>query len=1180
MSTYFGVYIPTSKAGCFEGSTAQCIGSIAAVNIKPLNPASGSATPPGPGLSFQSATTDGDNAAKYEDPDYPPDSPLWLIFTEKSKALDVLRHYKEARLREFPNLEQAESYVQFGFESIEALKRFGKAKPESKPIPISGGGSSGGGGYKSSPGSTDSSYSSSPTGNGSGFIIPLGSSPSMSSILLSSSPTSSPSSTSNSIANGRQQHQQQPQQQQDLFGERPPFRAPTKQELVEFRKQIEGGHIERVKRIIWENPRFLISSGDTPTSLKEGCRYNAMHICAQVNKSRIAQLLLKTVSDREFAQLYAGKKGSGKMCAALTTSLLDYYLNMPDKARGETPLHFASKNGHVGMVEVLISYPECKSLPNHEGKTPKEIICQRNAQASQVTITKLELLLGDPHFVPVLRCTTNTLSPKVGKPFSPKEPPKLQHKTDECEGLTGELTICALAGPMSREKAMNFYRRWKTPPRVNSNVMSNSLISSPFSSPVKVTPNKSIFNRSTGNSSPVQSGRRELFSPLAAATSSPKRSSNVPNGNNECENNNNNVKPAYAFDFPATPIRQMRPDLFMAYRNNNSFDSASMADDSQLMDISLNQSLNASLNDSFRERHIKNSDIEKGLEVVGRQLARQERLEWREYWDFLDTFIDVSTTEGLARLEAYFVEKSEQQAEKSETVWNFAHLHQYFDLMASDQQLRKDRNATAASTTPSAGVMTPYTCVEKSLQVFAKRITKTLINKIGNMVSINDTLLCELKRLKSLIVSFKDDTRFFSVDFSKVHSRIAHLVASYVTHSQEVSVAMRLQLLQMLRSLRKLLADEHGREQHLSCVCGSLLLMLEQAPTTAVHLPDTLKTEELCSAAWETEQGCACLWDANLSRKTSRRKRTKSLRAAAAESQLQGQDTAGSSTLHSSLSLGPTSLGSPRVAVVASPVSKTAWRSHPSDDEDDESDEEVNFFDCSDFSPPYGSSSEDEDNFRTPPESMSPRTSFVLEPRYNLFIFGNEPTKRDLDVLNALANVDIEKETLPHVHAWKAAMESFSSAEMNLFPSPRNVKVQKSEPWHSGTSANHNSQSSLHPKRLLATPKLNSAAAGRRGSGPTTPPMPPRLPRTPSAASIQVSTSLNGDSGKSVSAATSSPILSFAALTSSSSFQTPLNKVRGLFSQYRDQRSYNEVDTPIGSRNGSSPESGSGGNSD
>nr|NP_728083.2 Ankle2, isoform F [Drosophila melanogaster]AAF48737.2 Ankle2, isoform F [Drosophila melanogaster] len=1096
------------------------------------------------------------------------DSPLWLIFTEKSKALDILRHYKEARLREFPNLEQAESYVQFGFESIEALKRFCKAKPESKPIPIISGS-----GYKSSPTSTDNSCSSSPTGNGSGFIIPLGSNSSMSNLLLSDSPTSSPSSSSNVIANGRQQQMQQQQQQQpqqpDVSGEGPPFRAPTKQELVEFRKQIEGGHIDRVKRIIWENPRFLISSGDTPTSLKEGCRYNAMHICAQVNKARIAQLLLKTISDREFTQLYVGKKGSGKMCAALNISLLDYYLNMPDKGRGETPLHFAAKNGHVAMVEVLVSYPECKSLRNHEGKEPKEIICLRNANATHVTIKKLELLLYDPHFVPVLRSQSNTLPPKVGQPFSPKDPPNLQHKADDYEGLSVDLAISALAGPMSREKAMNFYRRWKTPPRVSNNVMS-PLAGSPFSSPVKVTPSKSIFDRSAGNSSPVHSGRRVLFSPLAEATSSPKPTKNVPNGTNECEHNNNNVKPVYPLEFPATPIRKMKPDLFMAYRNNNSFDSPSLADDSQILDMSLSRSLNASLNDSFRERHIKNTDIEKGLEVVGRQLARQEQLEWREYWDFLDSFLDIGTTEGLARLEAYFLEKTEQQADKSETVWNFAHLHQYFDSMAGEQQqqLRKDKNEAAGATSPSAGVMTPYTCVEKSLQVFAKRITKTLINKIGNMVSINDTLLCELKRLKSLIVSFKDDARFISVDFSKVHSRIAHLVASYVTHSQEVSVAMRLQLLQMLRSLRQLLADERGREQHLGCVCASLLLMLEQAPTSAVHLPDTLKTEELCCAAWETEQCCACLWDANLSRKTSRRKRTKSLRAAAVvQSQGQLQDTSGStgsSALHASLGVGSTSLGASRVVASAS---KDAWRRQQSDDEDYDSDEQVIFFDCTNVTLPYGSSSEDEENFRTPPQSLSPGISMDLEPRYELFIFGNEPTKRDLDVLNALSNVDIDKETLPHVYAWKTAMESYSCAEMNLFPSPRNVKVQKPEPWYSGTSSSHNSQPLLHPKRLLATPKLNAVVSGRRGSGPLTAPVTPRLARTPSAASIQVASETNGESvGTAVTPA--SPILSFAALTAATqSFQTPLNKVRGLFSQYRDQRSYNEGDTPLGNRN-------------
>lgn len=158
-----------------------------------------------------------------------------------------------------------------------------------------------------------------------------------------------------------------------LNAERPPFRAPTKQELVEFRKQIEAGNYERIKNLVWENPRFLISSGDTPTSLKEGCRYNAMHIAAQYNQARAADLILKIISDIEFTQLYAGKKSNDQMCAGLNENLLDYYLNMPDKVRGETPLHFAVKTGHIAIVEVLISYPQCKLLKNFEGKYPKDV---------------------------------------------------------------------------------------------------------------------------------------------------------------------------------------------------------------------------------------------------------------------------------------------------------------------------------------------------------------------------------------------------------------------------------------------------------------------------------------------------------------------------------------------------------------------------------------------------------------------------------------------------------------------------------------------------------------------------------------------------------------------------------------------------------------------------------------
>ncbi|KAL7724466.1 hypothetical protein ACLKA6_004011 [Drosophila palustris] len=1120
--SYFGVYIPPSKAG-FEGTTAQCTGSIAADNIKIL-PVSGA---------------NNTNLTKYEDPEYPPDSPLWLIFTEKSKALDVLRNYKDARLREFPNRDQAESYVQFGFESIESLKRYGKAKPVSKPVQLP---TAFGVGLKMSSAGSDSQFSSSPTNSAS-------SSP-CSTVTLSNMIISKPSSSTSSCVVTVGSGNAVGSASSSLNAERPPFRAPTKQELVEFRKQIEAGNYERVKRIVWDNPRFLISSGDTPTSLKEGYRYNAMHICAQGNQALVAELILKIISDRDFTQLYAGKKSSGEMCAAMNENLLDYYLNMPDKGRGETPLHFAVKNGHIAMVEVLTSYPQCKSLRNTEGMYPKDIICQRAQNASPDVFKKLELLLSEPHYVPVFRAVHNELPPHVGQPFTPNDPPIMQYKSDESDRLNVDLTISALAGPMPREQAFNFFRRWKTPPRIGSNVIS-PLAGSPFISPMK-TPSKSFFNKSTGQ---MSAGRRVLFSPTT-----PNKSLNEPNGNpksqqsmllqngdiENIENNNNNncafkdspSAPKRMTDIPSTPMRQMRPDLFLEYRNSNLSPHVDESPD-RALDFSLNVS---NLNDSFRERHIKNSDIEKGLEVVGRQLARQEQLEWREYWDFLDTFIDIASSTGLTRLDSYLSAQLEQSqasllSEKSDQVWNLSQMQHYLDLIADRSKTSNAASGGGAITQ----VMTPYTCVEKSLQVFAKRITKTLINNISNMVSINDTLLSELKRLKSLIVSFKDDTRFFTVDFSKVHSRIAHLVASYIAHSMEVSDALRYQLMQMLHKLLQLNGD---RREHLHCVCASMLLMLEQAPT--VQLPDALKTEELCSAAWQMEQGCACLWEANLSRKTSRRKRTESLRA-------QLQDISNATTTLTATATTLRNSVTSNVAVVYPAAKTSAHRSSEthSDDDDIDSDDEMFFYECG-----GGDSSEDEDIFLTPPESRSPRLSCDLEPRYELFIFGKEPTKRDLDVLNAIFHVKIDKEALPFVHAWRTAMENFSTAEMDLFPSPKSVqKTHKSSYFatpktpNSGAAVNGNasivadSVSLVHPKRLFATPKLNVVAARRHSAAPSTPPKPPRLPEK----STQLLEPLN----------TSSPILplaTVAANTVSQSFQTPLNKMRGLFSKYREAR--------------------------
>ena len=49
------------------------------------------------------------------------------------------------------------------------------------------------------------------------------------------------------------------------------------------------------------------------------------------------------------------------------------------------------------------------------------------------------------------------------------------------------------------------------------------------------------------------------------------------------------------------------------------------------------------------------SDSDRGLERVGRDLAVQQKVNWKEYWDFLDMFLNLREDDGLAELETYLL---------------------------------------------------------------------------------------------------------------------------------------------------------------------------------------------------------------------------------------------------------------------------------------------------------------------------------------------------------------------------------------------------------------------------------------------------------------------------------------------------------------------------------------------
>ena len=46
------------------------------------------------------------------------------------------------------------------------------------------------------------------------------------------------------------------------------FRTPKNQQLVCLRHAIEASDDQRFRELVWGNPRYLISSGDTPTIMK------------------------------------------------------------------------------------------------------------------------------------------------------------------------------------------------------------------------------------------------------------------------------------------------------------------------------------------------------------------------------------------------------------------------------------------------------------------------------------------------------------------------------------------------------------------------------------------------------------------------------------------------------------------------------------------------------------------------------------------------------------------------------------------------------------------------------------------------------------------------------------------------------------------------------------------------
>ncbi|XP_026540720.1 ankyrin repeat and LEM domain-containing protein 2 isoform X2 [Notechis scutatus] len=311
------------------------------------------------------------------------------------------------------------------------------------------------------------------------------------------------------------------------------YKSPRTQDLTaKLRKAVEKGDESTFLELIWSNPRYLIGSGDNPTIVQEGCRYNVMHVAAKENQPGICRLLLDTLENPEFMRLMYPDDDT-VMLEKRISYIVDLYLNTPDKTVFDTPLHFACKFGNPEVVGVLVSHPGIVKNPkNKYSQTPADVICERNKNKSADLKAKIREHLEGQCYVPLFRAEDNATSPMIGAPWSPDQtessplaslPRYLGSPKDPM------LTVRAYAGPLSPSKAEDFRRLWKTPPRE----------------------------------------RAEYF------------------------------------------------------------------------------------------YHLRKSDLERGVERVGRELAHELGFPWVEYWEFLGCFVDLSSQEGLGRLEDHLSQQQE-----------------------------------------------------------------------------------------------------------------------------------------------------------------------------------------------------------------------------------------------------------------------------------------------------------------------------------------------------------------------------------------------------------------------------------------------------------------------------------------------------------------------------------------
>lgn len=314
---------------------------------------------------------------------------------------------------------------------------------------------------------------------------------------------------------------------------------------------------------------------------------------------------------------------------------------------------------------------------------------------------------------------------------------------------------------------------------------------------------------------------------------------------------------------------------------------------------------------------------------------------WKEYWPFLDTFTDLRSPEGLVLLENYL-------KNKYEAACSLAYSNSCMDHMPCDdlslskislgnlsqtqtpvkdtalspmselcvamktcsistdrpphwrktdpvrQRLSRQPIAAAKINTyingdiqsPVNHTVSQLLCIERTCQVFAKRIADALIFSLTAEPEVaGDSLKAESKHLQHTMFTYMDDERFQTINFALIHSRLAQLVV-FKLKQQKIELDDINLLIDFLIKLRCPNDDifssdderkPNGRSEnrvvlsqvidsHVRCLASFISEELECDMSKGPSV-----TESDCKLLWEKASKCHCQWKLDLFERNSKK---------------------------------------------------------------------------------------------------------------------------------------------------------------------------------------------------------------------------------------------------------------------------------------------------------------------